>query len=240
MSNIYAAIIAAQGEFGALPKTGTNPHFKNKFVPLHEVMQAIIPVLSKHGLALLQFPSNIDGAPALRSVLVHESGEHVEATMPLLAAKDDPQGQGSALTYARRYAAMSILGLVGDEDDDAEATRVSSTTKPDLSNSTRKRVYQKADQMHAPDNVKEYGIPDGHAARNESARVISSAVAKRNLLGAASAIIEDEAVAKGVAAGVWQDSAKGLSTVGSSKLDEMIEETKLRAAAINLGAELET
>lgn len=240
MSELHQAIIAAQSEFGALPKTGTNPHFKNKFVPLHEVMQNVLPVLNKHKLALLQFPSYLltnDGlVPALTTKLIHESGEYEQDTMPLYLVKDDPQAQGSALTYARRYAAMSVLGLVGDEDDDAEPTRGKQVVQ---SNSAPKKVYQKASETHSPENAQEYGKPAGHAERNESARVISSAVAKRNIMTAANDIVNDEPLAKGIAAGVWQDNAKGLSTVSSSKLEELIEETKLRAAAINLGAEVE-
>jgi uncharacterized protein (DUF3820 family) len=61
-----------------------------------------------------------DGAPALETRLIHaESGEQITSHMPLVLTKQDPQSQGSALTYARRYALLAILGLVGDEDDDA-------------------------------------------------------------------------------------------------------------------------
>jgi hypothetical protein len=86
------------------------------------VIAAVRPVLNKHGLVYAQFPTNLDGAPALETMLIHaESGEDIAAVMPLVLTKNDPQGYGSALTYARRYALLSILGLVGDEDDDANS-----------------------------------------------------------------------------------------------------------------------
>jgi hypothetical protein len=119
---LIKSLIACQQEFAPLKKSAKNPHFKNTFVPLSEVVENVLPVLNKHGLAVTQLPSTLeDGTPALMTVLMHESGEQLSATMPLMMVKPDPQGQGSAITYARRYALMSVLGLVGDEDDDGTA-----------------------------------------------------------------------------------------------------------------------
>jgi hypothetical protein len=61
------------------------------------------------------------GATALITTLAHTSGQFISGEYPLCPAKSDPQGQGSALTYARRYALSAILGIVTDEDDDAES-----------------------------------------------------------------------------------------------------------------------
>ncbi len=119
--DLIKALIAAQQEFVPLAKTAENPHFKNKFVPLSEVVATTLPILGRHGLAISQWPTELDGgAPGLVTYLAHESGQTMSHTMPLNAVKADPQGQGSAITYARRYALMAVLGLVGDEDDDAE------------------------------------------------------------------------------------------------------------------------
>lgn len=128
-STLGLALLAAQAEMPALQKSGINPHFKNKYVPLEQLIPAILPILNKHGLVLLQMPSNIEGEPALTTAIYHaESGESVTSTMPLMLAKDDPQGQGSGITYARRYAAMGFLALVGDLDDDAEGAKKRTTT----------------------------------------------------------------------------------------------------------------
>lgn len=115
------ALVAAQREMPVLPKSATNPHFRSKFVPLDVVIEKALPVLHKHGFAVLQLPTTIDGEPALRTRLIHESGETIEDVMLLLPGKTDPQGQGAALTYARRYALTAMLGLAADEDDDGNA-----------------------------------------------------------------------------------------------------------------------
>lgn len=116
-----AAFVAAQREMPVLPKSATNPHFHSKFVPLDDVIEKALPVLNAHGFAVLQFPTTVDGQPALRTVLLHESGESLEDVMPLLPGKADPQGQGAALTYARRYALTAMLCLAADEDDDGNS-----------------------------------------------------------------------------------------------------------------------
>ena len=125
MSDLTQALLAFQRDAPAIAKDAVNPHFRNKFASLENVMETVRPLLNANGLVLMQFPTVMesgDGATqqgALRTTIVHaESGEAVEDIMLLHAPKDDPQGQGSALTYARRYAILSILGLVADEDDD--------------------------------------------------------------------------------------------------------------------------
>lgn len=118
------ALLAVQKEAPALQRDAINPHFKNKYVSLDSLMGQILPVLHKHGFVLVQSPTVENGEPALRTKLLHApSGEAIEDTMLLVLGKTDPQGQGSAITYARRYSLMSILGLVADEDDDANAAR---------------------------------------------------------------------------------------------------------------------
>ena len=122
--HLATALLHFQAEAPPIHLDATNPHFHSKFASLGNVVSAIRPVLNKHGLVYAQFPTNIDGAPALETMLIHaESGEDIAAVTPLILAKNDPQGYGSALTYARRYALLSILGLVGDEDDDANAAQ---------------------------------------------------------------------------------------------------------------------
>lgn len=120
-------LLAIQKEAAELDlrKDSTNPHFKNNFLSLKGLTDKIVPLLNKHGFVLLQSPSHIAGAqpePALTTILMHSAtGYSVEATMPLVLDKDNPQGQGSAITYARRYALMAMLGLVAEEDDDGQS-----------------------------------------------------------------------------------------------------------------------
>ena len=120
INELAAALVAAQGEFGAVPKGSVNPFFKSKYAALPDVVAHASPVLSKHGLAVSQFISNQIGLDTLVTYLLHKSGQFMSHTMLLHMVKEDPQAQGSAVTYARRYAYMSVLGLVADEDDDGQ------------------------------------------------------------------------------------------------------------------------
>lgn len=122
MSDLAKALHAFQQDAPPIHLDATNPHFGNKFASLGGVVAAVRPILNKHGLIYSQLTTNIDGAPALMTTLIHaESGDAIQGTTPLILSREDMQGYGSALTYARRYALLAILGLVGDADDDANA-----------------------------------------------------------------------------------------------------------------------
>lgn len=121
--SLMEAVLAVQAEALKLPTTAVNPHFGNKYVSLAVLMAQTLPLLNKHGLAWMAFPCrDDDGEPILQYELHHiRSGEERVGKMLLLSAKNDPQGQGSAITYARRYSLMAVLGLVADPDDDGNA-----------------------------------------------------------------------------------------------------------------------
>ena len=115
------ALAAAQGEFEAVPKTADNPFFESKYADLPDVVLAASPILSKHGLSVTQLPDFDGEHDLLTTRLMHKSGEWLEASMRLYMAKADPQGQGSALTYGRRYSYSGAVGVVTDVDDDGNA-----------------------------------------------------------------------------------------------------------------------
>ena len=119
VSELYTALIAAQAEFAAVPKTAENPFFKSKYADLPAIMAVTGPVLAKHGLGVTMPP----GRGTIFARLIHVSGQWQESEMDLLAIKTDPQAQGSAITYARRYAYCSVLGIVTEVDDDGDAAR---------------------------------------------------------------------------------------------------------------------
>lgn len=129
MKSLAAALIAAQGDMPAVEKNATNPHFGSRFVSLDHLIARTKPVLTKHGLAIVQFPATTDqGAPALTTTLIHgESGEQLSGTVPLVLAKQDMQGLGAALTYARRYGWASALAISDEDDDDGNAASAPGT-----------------------------------------------------------------------------------------------------------------
>jgi hypothetical protein len=120
---IYTALLAFQAEGVALQKDALNPHFKSRYLSLDALLGQILPLLNKCGIVLVQAPGSVDGQPVLATALYHvKSGTSVEAGMLLVMDKLTPQGQGAAITYARRYSLMAMLGLVADEDTDGHVT----------------------------------------------------------------------------------------------------------------------
>ncbi len=117
---LAAALVAAQAEMPAVEPNAVNPHFKSKFVSLDHLIAKTRPVLNAHGLSIVQSTTHIDGQPALETRILHSSGESFWSVMPLLLTKQDMQGLGAAITYARRYAWAAALGIASEEDDDGE------------------------------------------------------------------------------------------------------------------------
>lgn len=154
---LMAALLAFQDEAPTLQRTKINPAFKAKYVPLDKLVDATSPVLNKHGLLWITEPGGTHELPELRYRLVHvESSEEIAGTMPLLLSQHTPQGLGSALTYARRYALMTVLGLVASEDDDGKkAAKSNGGSKKGrlLTAAERRRVMDAVRVHHADDGV---------------------------------------------------------------------------------------
>lgn len=120
LNEIGAALAKAQAEMANPKFDKTNPHFKNKFASLAAVRDAVVPTLSKYGIACLQDLQNVAGGVSCRTVLLHSSGQSITfGPLEMPVSKNDAQGFGSAATYARRYHLMAVANVVGDEDDDA-------------------------------------------------------------------------------------------------------------------------
>lgn len=112
---IAKAMMVFQEKVGTVPRNGTNPHFKSKFATLDDIVATIKAPMKEAKLSYVQMPS---GENCLVTVLMHDSGEFMESTVKMKPSKDDPQGQGSAITYMRRYSLSAMLGLATEEDDD--------------------------------------------------------------------------------------------------------------------------
>ena len=121
IASLAAALAKAQAVIEGAIKDKANPAFRSRYADLAAVWDAIREPLTKNGLSLVQMPDTNDvNEPVLVTRLLHASGEWLEGTYPLNPVKQDPQGYGSAITYARRYAAMAVCG-VAPEDDDGNA-----------------------------------------------------------------------------------------------------------------------
>lgn len=123
IGKIMPALIKAQGDFAPAVKAKVNPHFKSKYVPLDAVLDAIAEPLRANGIAIVQQTDIQDARTVLVTRLVHESGEWIAGRYPVHPVKADPQGEGSALTYARRYALMALVGIAPEDDDGNAAVK---------------------------------------------------------------------------------------------------------------------
>lgn len=139
ISNLASSLVKFQSTVGKIKKEANNPFFKSSYASLPNVLDSIREPLAANNLSFVQFPS---GAHGLTTVLMHGSGEFISDTYEMRPAKDDPQGRGSAITYQRRYALASILGLSIDDDDDGntasgnQSTDVVADAKPWLNMAT--------------------------------------------------------------------------------------------------------
>lgn len=130
INKIAPALLKAQAAVANAVKTGTNPHFRNKYAPLEEVIKVCKDALNANGISFIQGGELSDGDLLhLSTRLLHESGEWIESTVSMKPVKADPQGIGSCITYARRYALAAMCGVASEEDDDANAASHAPETK---------------------------------------------------------------------------------------------------------------
>ena len=116
------ALAAAQAEYPVVAYDSANPHFKSKFASYAACCEALRGPLTKQGLALPDFrPGLMNGQWVLLGTLRHSSGEYIQGIAPLLMGKQDMQGFGAAVTYAKRTLLMSLCGgFAGEPDLDGE------------------------------------------------------------------------------------------------------------------------
>ena len=127
IKEIAVALHKFHGLMGKVGKDAVNPHFKNKYASLSNIIEATTPHLNAVGLSIIQLPCE----SGLETMLLHTSGEYI-SSVSLTPCKDasNPQALGSALTYAKRYSYAGALNLNIDEDDDAQRATVAPAAKP--------------------------------------------------------------------------------------------------------------
>jgi len=84
--------------------------------------------LNNNGIYMMQQTREDSTGVTVETVFIHESGETISSgPLHVPAAKQDPQGYGSALTYARRYSLMASCGIAPEDDDGNAASRKQQT-----------------------------------------------------------------------------------------------------------------
>lgn len=124
MKNIVSAFVKAKKAFGPALKCKTNPAFKSRYADLAACLDAVDDALLENGIVMIQETFDDLTGVTVETVFRHESGEEIRCgKLHVPASKQDPQGYGSALSYARRYSLMAACGIAAEDDDANAASR---------------------------------------------------------------------------------------------------------------------
>lgn len=131
IKHIAVALVAFNTEVKSISHDSLNPHFKSQYTSLDHMIDETKPILAKHGLTVMQFPGGDGERVTIRTMILHNTGEWIETEpLTLKPVKLDPQGAGSAITYARRYSYAAALSLsLGDDDDGNSVSQPPKTTQ---------------------------------------------------------------------------------------------------------------
>lgn len=195
-TTLIAALVTALSDMPNPVKNSDNPAFKRdgrpmRYADLEATLDACKPILAACGIAVMQHPVSGPGGVGVHTWLIGhgETMDCGEFVLPL--AKQDPQGAGSAITYARRYALVSLFGLAQEDDDanvasghtttQAATTQAAATTesKPDAVEVAFDALMKLAELSGKKDAVgKELGSPKTRAAGLTAYRALSAAKRK--------------------------------------------------------------
>ena len=184
MQKIASALVKAQKAFGPALKSSSNPHFKSRYADLSACVEAVIDALNDNGVALIQQTHECDTGVIVETLFIHESGETFSAgKLHVPSSKNDAQGYGSALTYARRYSLMAACGIA-PEDDDGNAAAAAAPKRPVEKKVTQAEIdtitnLAKQSNTELSAIAKAYGIPSiGDLPLSKTAEVVARLQAK--------------------------------------------------------------
>jgi hypothetical protein len=189
INELALALSKAQAENGTVSKDAKNPFYKNNYATLAQVWETVRPILTSHGLSVVQMPSHDENGYYVESMLIHSSGQWIKSKTYMKPVKDDPQGIGSLISYARRYALQSLV-MVCPDDDDGEAA-MGRNTAPVVKATVTKVIKPAATKWYADIEsiVGDHGISatqylqsKGEITKEESWTDLNDGVYRANLL----------------------------------------------------------
>jgi len=157
IAKLAEALAKAQGEITGALKESKNPFFKSSYADLASCWDACRKQLSEHGLAVIQTTAPDDSGVVVITTLAHTSGEWIRGSLRMVPVKADPQGIGSCITYARRYALAAIVGLA-QIDDDANAASKPEVAEERVDTKLLNKYVAALGEHFARDPVDELGI----------------------------------------------------------------------------------
>ena len=187
INELAIAFAKAQGEYSPVGVNRENSFFKSSYADLDAIIAATRPALSKNGLSFLQFTTMDEaGRTVLVTRLLHASGQYIDGRIALAPEKNDVQSFGKCLTYHKRYAAMSLLGVCASQDpqdDDGSQpaqqqyveTRVAQWQLQNINNALTGRP-----DIHK-DLLKSYNIESVEEVEARNYNKVMEAIARRKL-----------------------------------------------------------
>ena len=185
ITNLVKALTTFQGKMTAVKKDATNPFYKSKYATLDTIWETIRKPLSENGLSIVQTMNLIEGNSVLETTLYHTSGEWISGTQLVNPVKDDPQSLGSAISYARRYSLSALLGVVSDEDDDAniatkQETKQEAKVPPRQNNPLLADPPEKSEGITVPQTKKIHALAKEKGISPEEARAYMQKTFKKS------------------------------------------------------------
>ena len=148
---IITALAKALPTLENAKKNAANPHFKSKYANLSAVMEAVEPI-KEHGLWYRQQAHDKPDGACIETIYMHESGEEMSAGLTFVKAdKQNAQGFGSAMTYARRYSLQTAFGLDAEDDDGNAASAPKAAPKAEtITDAQREELMLLCDRLNVP------------------------------------------------------------------------------------------
>ncbi len=168
---IAAALVKAQTQMSGARAAQTNPHFKSKYAGLEEVVEAVKKPFADNGIAFSQHPFSDEAGTGVTTILMHTSGEWLQSDYVLPMVKVTPQGAGSSLTYARRYALAAVAGLQQKDDDANEAEAIAANESPRVS---KKQIAELKAALKKSDKSEEWFLKNSYKGQLDSLADLSS------------------------------------------------------------------
>lgn len=123
LNKLFLALSKAQAQIKPALKDKNNPFFKSKYADLESCWESVREALTNNELCVTQLQIQGVETVKIKTVLGHSSGQYISSITELKPVKNDPQGAGSAITYARRYGLMGVCGIAPEDDDGNAASK---------------------------------------------------------------------------------------------------------------------
>ncbi len=191
------ALVKAQSEMSHAVLDQVNPHFKSKFASLKSVIDAVKPALNNNGIAFVQEAVQVDGMTYIETVLYGHGETLRTGPVPVVADKQNAQGFGSGMTYAKRYSLSMALGVSAESDDDG--------------NAASKAPPKKRGQSVLRTVMEEEGIQVDNAKRDQYATALVNSVQQEDEAGM-NELIEELNTDNDMKLAVWNELPSGVRT----------------------------